>query len=157
MDKWIQDMNTWLTTASPPNSYKIEIAYTDTIERHRAHKYSTDELYYYKDLSWMDTELRFPNYARANVYARLNYTPILYRISGSNDPPNYFKIDKEEIGSSKALSISEQRQQQQQASDSATVSDTPIASAKRPIKMVRKPVITPQRKRRGLKPIRKGK
>lgn len=93
MREWIGNVNTWLSTSSPPVSYKVEIAYIDAKEKHEKRKYSIDETYRYKHLSWIDMPQRFISYSRANAYAIKNYTPILYRISGSNNPPNYFNID----------------------------------------------------------------
>jgi len=86
-------VNRWLQDASPPNSYKIEIAYTDTAERFVEGKSSPDDTYLYRDLRWMDMVERFPNYAQANIYALKHYAPALYRVVGSNDPPNYFQFD----------------------------------------------------------------
>jgi hypothetical protein len=36
---------------------------------------------------------RFPNYSQANIFALQEYSPILYRITGSNDRPNHFEFD----------------------------------------------------------------
>ena len=41
----------------------------------------------------MDMSFRFTNYSQANVYALKQYSPILYRITSSNDEPNHFQFD----------------------------------------------------------------
>jgi len=85
--------HSWLTTSSPPNSYMIEIGYVDTIEKRRQGVYSSDDDYAIDEIRWLDMPFRFTNYAQAKVFGMKNYTPILFRIAGSSDDPNYFKYD----------------------------------------------------------------
>lgn len=80
----------WLLSSVPPNSYKIQIAYIDTFEKHESGKLSIDDSFSYRQLSWQDTPDRFTNYSQANVYALKHHPMILYRIVGSNNKPNYF-------------------------------------------------------------------
>ena len=87
------NINSWLQSTSPPNSYKIEIAYYNTGENIFEKTISTDLTVKYKELNWIDLEKRFINYSQANFYAFTNYKSILYRITGSNDPPNFFTFN----------------------------------------------------------------
>lgn len=95
----LDDYNAWLVTAVPPNSYAIEIGYLDpAVERIKP---SDSDSYPLESISWIDLPMRFPNYAQANIYATKKYTPILYRIVGSNFKTNYFKYDDYQIHKSK--------------------------------------------------------
>lgn len=80
----------WLVTSAPPNSYSVEIGYVDTTQNDRPNTLSTDATYAYDEINWMDMPFRFTNFAQANLYAIKNYKPILFRITGSSDKPNYF-------------------------------------------------------------------
>jgi hypothetical protein len=86
-------VNRWLQDSVPPVSYKVQIAYVDTKEKHRRNKVAADDTYQYRYLNWMDMPPRFVNYSQANIYALKEYSPILYRLKGSNNDPNYFPFD----------------------------------------------------------------
>jgi len=81
----------WLVTSAPPNSYSIEIGYVDTTANKTGKTLSVDTSYSLNDIRWIDLPYRFTNYAQAKVFGIKNYHPILFRIVGSNDEPNYFK------------------------------------------------------------------
>ena len=81
---------TWLQTGSPPRSYKIQLAYVDTKERYRPGTLASDDSYSRKELMWIDTPERFPNYAQANLFALQTHSPALFQITGSNLRPDKF-------------------------------------------------------------------
>lgn len=83
----------WLVTAHPPNSYAIDIAYTNTTLPPPPKKSSIDDSYGEDSLNWMTMPPRFTNYAQAKVYGSKYYPGVLFRVSTSSMKPNHFKYD----------------------------------------------------------------